>query len=288
MKRKIKISCLQHKYKGSPQQTIEYVMNEIVKLGAKGVNVLCLQELFTSSYFCKSMDLENFKYAMSESDALFNDFCGLAKEYEMVLLVPFFEKTIEGLFYNSVLVIDADGKVIGKYRKNHIPEDPCFYEKYYFAPGDGDYEVFNTRFGKIAVLICWDQWFPEAARIVGLMGADIIFYPSAIGILEGEESLEQKFKQAWITIQRASAIANGLFVCSVNRTGVEDKIDFWGNSFICDTFGEIISDEIQRDEGALISEIDLNSIQETRVTWPFYRDRRIDTYAPILNRIIKQ
>jgi N-carbamoylputrescine amidase len=186
-------------------------------------------------------------------------------------------------------VIDAGGEYLGKYRKQHIPDDPGFYEKFYFTPGDGGYKVFDTRYGKIGTLICWDQWFPEAARITSMMGAEIIFYPTAIGwALSQTDLLNQQQYQAWQTIQRGHAIANGVFVVAVNRTGVEDKLKFWGGSFISDPFGNLLFQAEHEEETIHVQEIDLALIDETRVHWPFFRDRRIDTYAPIAGRFLDE
>lgn len=281
----MKIACIQHAYKGTKDLTHEYVEEQIVKACTMGAKVICLQELFSLPYFCQEMDSSFFAFAESIPGETTDYFSGLSKRYQVVLIVPVFEKRMNGLYCNSVVVIDADGKILGSYQKIHIPDDPCFCEKYYFSGGDSGYKVFQTRFCKIGVLLCWDQWFPEASRILSLMEADIIFYPTAIGILDDEADLKNRFIHAWKTIQLGAAIANGVFVAAVNRTGNEGRISFWGNSFICDPMGEILS-SCENDESIISSDIDLDLIQETRITWPFLRDRRIDTYQPILNKKI--
>lgn len=280
--KKISIALLQHACKDS----LEYIEDQIKQASNQGAAIICLQELFSTPYFCRTIDPSYFNLAESFPGKLSRIFSGLAKKYEVVLIVPFFEKRLKGLYHNSAFVVDADGSLLGIYRKQHIPDDPCFYEKYYFSPGDEGYKVFKTKFGTISVLICWDQWFPEAARTVALMGAEIIFYPTAIGILKGEESTESKYMQAWKTIQQSHAIANGVYVASVNRVGQEGEIQFWGNSFVCDPFGEIITGASEKKESLILAEIDYNLITEIRHTWPFLRDRRTDTYPVLLRKAI--
>ena len=205
------------------------------------------------------------------------------------IILSLFEKRAKGVYHNTVAVIDADGKYLGKYRKHHIPDDPGYYEKFYFTPGDQGYKVFDTKYARIGTLICWDQWYPEAARITSLMGAEILFYPTAIGwdLSQPEEVNIQQF-QAWQTIQRGHAIANGVFVVAVNRTGREENMNFWGGSFVSDPFGKILYQASHDKEEIHVQELDLNMIDEIRVHWPFLRDRRIDSYKPILNRFIDE
>ena len=216
-------------------------------------------------------------------------FKDIAAELDIVLILSLFEKRAKGVYHNTVAVIDADGKYLGKYRKHHIPDDPGYYEKFYFTPGDKGYKVFDTKYARIGTLICWDQWYPEAARITSLMGAEILFYPTAIGwaVSQPEEVNVQQF-QAWQTIQRGHAIANGVFVVAVNRTGREENMKFWGSSFVSDPFGKILFQASQDKEDIHVQELDLNMIDEIRVHWPFLRDRRIDSYKPILNRFIDE
>lgn len=280
--KKISIALIQHAYKDS----LEYIETQIKLAADQGAAIICLQELFSTPYFCRTIDSSHFSLAESFPGKLSRFFSALAKKHEVVLIVPFFEKRLKGLYHNSAFVVDADGSLLGIYRKQHIPDDPSFYEKFYFSPGDEGYKVFKTKFGTISVLICWDQWFPEAARTVALMGAEILFYPTAIGILKGEESSESKYMQAWKTIQQSHAIANGVYVASVNRVGKEEEMDFWGNSFVCDPFGEIISPPSERKETLILTEIDYNLIDEVRHTWPFLRDRRPDTYPVLLRKAI--
>jgi len=286
MKSKINITLIQHSFKGNLNKTLEYVEDEIQKAASMGADIISLQELFFLPYFCNKVDDCNFKYAILKDDEIVKRFQSLAKKNEIVLIFPFFEKRMDGVYNNSALVIDADGTIIDIYRKQHIPDDPSFHEKFYFSQDDSGFKIFECKFGKIAVLICWDQWFPEAARIVTLMGAEIIFYPTAIGILPGEESLKSKYVDAWKTMGKAAAIANGVFVAMVNRVGQEGNINFWGESFICDPFG-LVLESAGDDEKILSSTIDKKLIEETRIIWPFLRDRRIDSYKDILKRIIE-
>lgn len=249
---------------------------------AQGAEVICFQELCLSLYFCQNEDASFFDLAMPSENEFINALKGLAKDNNVVIIFPFFEKRAEGLFHNSAVVIDADGSTAGLYRKMHIPHDPHFYEKYYFSPGDLGYKVFDTMHGKIGILICWDQWFPEAARITALKGAEIIFYPTAIGglVSESDECAAQQL-DSWLTVQRSHAIANGVFVAAANRTGREDNINFWGSSFICDPFGKIIARASTDKEEILVADCNPEIIAETRRTWPFLRDRRADSYEPI-------
>ena len=209
----------------------------------------------------------------------------LAKELQVVIVASLFEKRTQGVYHNTVAVIDADGCFIGKYRKHHIPDDPGFYEKFYFTPGDGGYKVFETRYGRIGTLICWDQWYPEAARITTLLGAQILFYPTAIGwALSQPEAVNLQQYQAWQTIQRGHAIANGVFVVSVNRIGIEGTMKFWGGSFVSGPFGDLRYEASHDSEEIHVERLDISAIDEIRIHWPFLRDRRIDSYGPVLDR----
>jgi N-carbamoylputrescine amidase len=211
----------------------------------------------------------------------------ISAELNVVIIASLFEKRARGIYHNTVAVTDADGKYLGKYRKHHIPDDPGYYEKFYFTPGDGGYQVFRTKFGRIAVLICWDQWYPEAARIVALKGAEIIFYPTAIGwALSQDAGTNHQQYQAWQTVQRGHAVANGLYVVTVNRTGTEGNMNFWGGSFISSPFGDIIYQASHDEEALHVQNLNLAVIDEARVHWPFLRDRRIDSYRPVMNRFI--
>ncbi|MBR9999004.1 MAG: carbon-nitrogen hydrolase, partial [Cyclobacteriaceae bacterium] len=224
---------------------------------------------------------DHFSMAEARDSSTFHELTELARETGIVLIVPYFEKRAEGLYHNSAVVIDADGTVLGNYRKNHIPDDPGYFEKCYFTPGDTGYMVFKTRYAMIGVLICWDQWYPEAARITSMMGAEILFYPTAIGWEDHEDSASREIQQeAWMCMQRSHAIANGLFVTAVNRVGREKMTHFWGNSFICDPSGKILVQAGDSEE-VKVHEIDLDGINQQRTHWPFFRDRRVDTYSPI-------
>jgi N-carbamoylputrescine amidase len=265
---------------------------------ARGAQIVCLQELFNSPYFCKSTHADRFDLAEPIPGPTTGAMQELAVELEIVIIVPIFERQGPGVYRNSAAIIDADGSLLGVYRKMHIPDDPLYHEKYYFVPGDapadgGGFKVWNTRYAKIGVLICWDQWYPEAARITSLLGAEIIFFPTAIGWHPAEKDEWGPAQvEAWRTIQRSHAIANGVFTASPNRVGHEDEpgtegIEFFGHSFVCDPFGRMIA-EAGTEPEVLVVRCDPKLIEETRRNWPFLRDRRIDAYAPILNRYLAQ
>lgn len=264
-------------------------VNAVRTAAAQGARIICLQELFASLYFCNEENYDHFSLAEEIPGPTTQVFQELALELGVVIIASLFEKRARGVFHNTVAVIDAGGEYLGKYRKQHIPDDPGFYEKFYFSPGDGGYKVFDTRYGRIGTLICWDQWYPEAARITSLMGAEVIFCPTAIGwALSQEESLNRQQYEAWQVIQRGHAIANGVYVVAVNRTGLEDKIRFWGGSFIADPSGHLVYQADHYKEEISIHELDFEKIDETRVHWPFLRDRRIDSYGPILERFLDE
>lgn len=268
-----------------PDKNLQHTVQLIRKAAGNGANVICLQELFHTTYFCATVNQEHFRLAQNIPGPLTDTLCELAKELSVVLLAPVFEKAAPGLYYNSMAVIDADGSLMGTYRKMHIPEDPGFHEKYYFAPGDLGYKVFDTRYCKIGTLICWDQWFPEAARLTALKGAELLVYPTAIGTLHTEsEGDKQQFSNAWKTIQRSHAIANSCYVASINRVGTEDASKFWGGSFIAGPFGDILSEGDDR-EGIVSVNIDLTAIEPHRQIWPFFRDRRVDSYKSITKQM---
>jgi N-carbamoylputrescine amidase len=252
----------------------------------QGAQMVCLQELYRSEYFCQHFDENHFDLAEPIPGPTTQALSALASELEVVLISSLFEKRADGLYHNTAVVFDADGSNLGLYRKSHIPDDPSFFEKYYFTPGDTGYKVFDTRFGKIGVLICWDQWYPEAARLTALMGAQILFYPTAIGTLPDEDSdLRTQYMEAWQTIQRSHAVANGCFVASVNRVGTEGNLTFWGDSFVAGPFGQYLA-RAGSEETILMAECDLSLIDKQRRTWPYLRDRRIDTYADITKRYL--
>ncbi|MEI6684025.1 MAG: carbon-nitrogen hydrolase [Bacteroidota bacterium] len=269
------------------EANLEKTMDNIREAARQGAQVICLQELFLTPYFCWEENYDYFNLADAIPGIVTTLFSNLAKELEVVIIASLFEKRAEGLYHNTVAVTDADGTMLGIYRKHHIPDDPGYYEKFYFTPGDGGYKVFNTRYGPIGTLICWDQWYPEAARITSMMGARILFYPTAIGwaLSQTGEVNRQQF-DAWQTIQRSHAIANGVYVVSVNRTGQEGSMNFWGGSFVAGPFGELLCQASHDREEILVQELDMERIGEMRVHWPFLRDRRIDSYEPILNRYL--
>jgi len=256
-------------------------------LAAQGAQVICLQELFLSRYFCCTEDHANFALAEPVPGPSTKALQAVATRRQIVIVASLFEKRAEGLYHNTAAVIDADGSLAGIYRKSHIPDDPGYYEKFYFTPGDTGYRVFDTRYARIGVLICWDQWYPEAARITSLMGADVLFYPTAIGwdVTASEQTNREQY-EAWKTIQRAHAIANGVHVVAVNRTGTEGGQHFWGGSFVCNPFGTLLYDAPHDEEAIHIENLDLGLSDHYRTQWPFLRDRRIDTYAPITARYL--
>jgi len=269
------------------ESNVRNAINGIRDAASKGANIVCLQELFSGVYFCNTENHDNFSLAEPIPGPTTQKLQELAAELGIVIIASLFEKRAAGLFHNTTVVIDADGTLAGKYRKNHIPDDPGFYEKFYFTPGDTGYGVFKTRYANVGVLICWDQWYPEAARITALMGAEIIFYPTAIGwALSQADAVNAEQYNAWQTIQCAHAIANGVFVVSVNRTGVEGKVRFWGGSFVSNPFGKILYQATHDQNEVAVCKLNLNEIGFYRMHWPFLRDRRIDTYPPILKRYL--
>jgi len=283
----VKISLLQHAASTYVNSNIDKVYSLIEKAADDGANIICLQELCRTKYFCNRIDQANFKLAIEIPGELPIQFKELAKKYSVVIIIPIFEKEAPGIYYNTIAVIDADGSYLGKYRKTHIPDDPGFHEKYYFTPGDLGYKVFKTRYGNIGTLICWDQWFPEAARITAMRGADILVYPTAIGTLSDETAGDKKrFINAWQTIQCSHAIANGCYVAGINRVGTESDTTFWGRSFIAGPFGKIIAEAGDREE-VLTQTVDFSTIENQRQTWPFFRDRRVDTYQSIGKKFLK-
>ena len=286
----MRVALVQKKYYGNTQKNLKKTIKSIKKASIKKVSLVVLQELHQSEYFCQSEDVKFFDYAQNfEEDVKF--WSKIAKKYEVVLVTSLFEKRTEGLYHNTAVVFDRDGTVAGKYRKMHIPDDPGFYEKFYFTPGDLGFEPIETSIGKLGVLVCWDQWYPEAARLMTLKGAELLIYPTAIGWFD-EDSKEEKARQleSWITIQRSHAIANGVPVLACNRVGFEKDssgvmkgIRFWGNSFVCDPQGAIVAQAGEKSE-ILYADIDMKRSKEVRDIWPFLRDRRIDAYGNLLKR----
>jgi N-carbamoylputrescine amidase len=284
----LKIAIIQKSCRHDVKANFNAATQSIRDAASQGANLVCLQELFMTAYFCDSEDYENFNLAEEIPGPTTSQLQKLATELNIVLIASLFEKVDAGIYFNTAAVIDADGSYLGKYRKNHIPDDPGFYEKFYFAPGDTGYQVFNTKFGRIGVLVCWDQWYPEAARITSLMGAQILFYPTAIGWANSQtQEVNREQYQAWQTIQRSHAIANGVHVVAVNRCGIEKGMNFWGGSFVSNPFGTIIYQSPHDVDDIHVVEIDLEQSDFYRVHWPFMRDRRVDTYSPLTNRYLK-
>jgi len=285
---KIKIGTIQMTCAADKQANISKTIAQIRKIAQEGAQIVCLQELFTSLYFCFEENHAHFALAESIPEGETTPALQkVAAELGIVIIASLFEKRAAGLYHNTTAVIDADGSYLGKYRKNHIPDDPAFYEKFYFTPGDTGYKVFKTKFATIGVLICWDQWYPEAARITSLMGAEILFYPTAIGWEVGEQqATNEEQYNAWQTIQRSHAIANGVHVVSVNRVGRESDTQFWGGSFIANPMGSLLYLASHDQEENHVQEIDLALTEHYRTIWPFLRDRRVDNYAPITARYL--
>ena len=288
---KVAVALIQAKANRDPATNIESTLAKAEQASADGADIVCTQELFATEYFCQSEDHDHFQLSEPIPGPTTVRFQRLAKRCEIVIILSLFEKRGSGVCHNSAAVIDADGSLLGVYRKMHIPDDPLYYEKFYFTPGDLGFRTWNTRFGKIGVLICWDQWYPEAARLTVMKGAEILFYPTAIGWhpTEKEEYGTQQ-RNAWETIQRSHAVANGCFVASVNRVGHEtpiggDGIEFWGSSFIAGTSGELLT-QAGGDETILLHKVDLGKIDTARTQWPFFRDRRIDAYSGITKRLL--
>ncbi len=283
--KKVKIGMVQNCCSDSVEENFSKAEKGIREAAKKGANIVCLQELFSSLYFCVKEDYEPFKLAEKIPGPKTEILQSIAKELGVVIIASLFEKRAEGIYHNTATIIDADGAYLGKYRKMHIPDDPSFYEKFYFTPGDTGFKSWQTKFGKLGVLICWDQWYPEAARLTALSGAEILFYPTAIGWAIGEDKkVCENQHNAWQTIQRSHAIANGIPVVSVNRVGTEGNINFWGKSFVANTLGEIIFEASHDKEEVSVVEIDLDQSNITRTHWPFLRDRRIDNYNDITKR----
>jgi len=288
---KVKIGLVQMSCTSDKTINLQKAIDEIKVAAKKGAQIVCLQELFTSLYFCDVEDCENFTLAESIPGPSTEILSKVAKENNVVVIASLFEKRTQGLYHNTTAVIDADGTYLGKYRKMHIPDDPAFYEKFYFTPGDLGYKIFKTKYATIGVLICWDQWYPEAARITALMGAEILFYPTAIGwaTSQDDETNTEQYN-AWQTIQRSHAVANGVHVVSVNRVGFEQNglMKFWGGSFVSNPFGSLLYKASHENEETVVVEIDTNKTDFFRTHWPFLRDRRTDSYQPITKRFIDE
>ncbi|HYV27217.1 MAG TPA: carbon-nitrogen hydrolase [Candidatus Eisenbacteria bacterium] len=287
----IQVGLLQNACSPDPEKNLKTALSVAESAASQGAQIICTQELFRSQYFCQSEDHRFFQLAEPIPGATTEAFQKLAQRKAVVVIVSLFEKRAAGVYHNTAVIIDADGSILGRYRKMHIPDDPLFYEKFYFTPGDLGFQAWQTRYGKIGVLVCWDQWYPEAARLTAMQGAEILFYPTAIGWHPAEKT-EHGARQhdAWEMIQRSHAIANGCFVAVPNRVGHEklagDGIQFWGQSFVAGTSGEILARATVDQDEVLIVPVDLNQVDVTRTHWPFLRDRRIDAYGDLTKRLV--
>ena len=285
----VKVGLVQMSCVADKQANLEKAIEKVREANAKGAQIICLQELFTSLYFCDVEDYDHFKLAEPIPGASTDALSKVANELKVVIIASLFEKRAQGIYHNTTAVLDADGSYLGKYRKMHIPDDPSYYEKFYFTPGDLGYKLFETKYAKIGVLICWDQWYPEAARITSLMGAEILFFPTAIGWhhLQDDATNSEQYN-AWQTIQRSHAVANGVHVVSVNRVGLEQngQMKFWGGSFVSNPFGSLLYKASHEEEEVAVVEIDIDKTDSYRTHWPFMRDRRIDSYGQITKRFI--
>jgi N-carbamoylputrescine amidase len=287
----VKVGLIQSACSPDPAANLKNTLAAAERAARDGAQIICTQELFRSQYFCQSEDYQYFQLAEPIPGPTTQAFQELAKATQAVIIASLFEKRASGVYHNTAAVIDADGSLLGIYRKMHIPDDPLYYEKFYFTPGDLGFCAWQTRYGKIGVLICWDQWYPEAARLTALQGAEILFYPTAIGWHPREKAaLGQRQHSAWETIQRSHAIANGCYVAAPNRVGHEklagEGIEFWGQSFVAGPSGEILAKASAAEAETLLVPLDLNKVDDTRTHWPFLRDRRIDAYAGLTQRLL--
>jgi N-carbamoylputrescine amidase len=289
--RKFTLGLIQMACAKDPNENLAKAEWRIREAAGNGAQIVSVEELFRSQYFCREESADLFDLAEPLDGPTKQNFSRLARELGIVIVGSIFERRAPGVYHNTAIVIDADGEMLGAYRKMHIPDDPLYFEKYYFTPGDLGFRCFDTRFARVAPLVCWDQWYPEAARLAALAGAQVLIYPTAIGWHPAEKAeFGATQHDAWRTIQRAHAIANGLFVASINRVGFEGPpdrgLEFWGASFVADPFGVVLAEGNHTDEQTLLVECVPRRIEETRRNWPFLRDRRIDAYAPIVNRVI--
>jgi N-carbamoylputrescine amidase len=283
----VAVALVQMSCDPKPEANLKKAVARIGEAAKAGAQIVCLQELFRSQYFCQTEDIELFKLAETIPGPSTEKLCRVARQKKVVILASLFEKRAAGVYHNTAVIINADGEIAGKYRKMHIPDDPLYYEKFFFTPGDLGFQTHNTKYGKVGALVCWDQWFPEAARLTALSGAQLLFYPTAIGWLPDEkEEMNLAQHSAWETMQRAHAIANGVYVVAVNRVGQEGKLNFWGQSFVADPFGRVIARAPADKEEVLVVDCDLDKIDETRQNWPFLRDRRIDSYDGLALRFL--
>ncbi len=287
------IAVIQLNLNDLAENNLKKCLSWVKKAAAQGAEVICLPELYSSHYFCQSEDTDNFALAEPLYGTSFNAFSALAKELAVVIIVPFFEKRMAGIYHNSAYIIDTDGTEAGLYRKMHIPDDPHYYEKFYFTPGDLGFKNNRTKKGNIGTLICWDQWYPEAARLTALKGSEVLFYPTAIGWHPNEkEQYGEKQYNAWMNVMKGHAVANGIYVAAANRIGVEQYlpdtagIEFWGASFIAGPQGEILAQASHDKEEFIMAEVDLGLQENVRQNWPFFRDRRIDAFGGLTKRML--
>jgi len=286
-KRMVAIATIQSSVSPDIQSNIEHTAKMVESAAKKGAQIICLQELYSTTYFPQYKKVDKDKFTETIPGPSSVAFKEIAKKYGVVIVVPIYEKEIKNgktEYHNSAVVIDEKGKLLPTYRKVHIPQDPLFYEKNYFKQSDSGYKIYKTKFGNFAVLICYDQWFPEAARVVTLAGADLIFYPTAIGNILGVKEKEGDWHDAWETVMRGHAIANNIYVVAINRVGTEDKLKFWGQSFICDAFGKVVNRASKDKDEILISKVDLSANKSIREEWGFMRNRRTDTYNSITKK----
>jgi N-carbamoylputrescine amidase len=280
-----RVALVQQHADEAPERNLERAAAGVREAAGQGAEIVCLQELFRTRYFPREEDPARFDLAESVPGPTTERMAKLAREHGLVLIVPLFERRAPGVYHNSAAVLDADGRLSGLYRKMHIPDDPGFFEKYYFTPGDTGFQALDTSAGRIGVLICWDQWFPEAARLLALDGAEILFYPTAIGWADEETPEERRAQRdAWITVQRGHAIANGVWVAAANRVGREGSLTFWGSSFVSDPAGRVLAQAAETEETLLVADCPRAMIETQRRGWPFLRDRRIDAYGDLLRR----
>ncbi len=293
MSQKFKVGLVQMAMSADPQQNVEKAAARVADAARRGAQVVCLPELYRTPYFCQREDAALFDLAETVPGPSTERLSRVAREQGVAVVVPIFERRAPGLYHNSAVILDADGTTAGFYRKMHIPDDPAFYEKFYFTPGDLGFKAFDTRHGRVGTLICWDQWYPEGARLTALQGATILFYPTAIGWHPHEKAQHGAAQRdAWRTIQRSHAIANGCWVAAVNRVGHEKQVpgeaglEFWGTTFLCDPFGVVVAEASTDAEEILVAEVDVARMEEVRRGWPFLRDRRVDAYGDLQRRFI--
>jgi len=283
----VRIALLQAHAGASPAAALEWTESQVAAGADRGAQIVCTQELFTTPYFCQTQDPAFFDLAETVPGPTTERLAGVAARHQVVLIASLFEKRAPGLYHNTAVILDADGTLLGRYRKMHIPQDPGFEEKFYFTPGDLGFGAWTTRYGRIGVIVCWDQWFPEASRLCALQGAQIIFCPTAIGRLRAEDAaLGRHQRAAWMNVQQGHAAANACYYAAVNRVGTEGQTIFWGSSFVADFYGERVAEGDESHSGAVIADCDLHALDAHRRMWPFFRDRRIDSYGGLCQRFI--